>query len=144
MRIARKLLLVASLAIAASAFVASTASAQTLVVTDESTGSHCSAVTLGANGHDVDGGCLLHIFSEAGVVLKKHVFGIESTITTCNTELLMRLDEDAHGYILEQDLTGGSCTRRHATNRRAKRTRGTSTAPKGLHRAVRNPGRPNS
>jgi hypothetical protein len=109
MRNARKVLLLAVMALAAMAFAASTASAQSLELTDEATGAHCPAVTL--NGTDVDGGCLTHATSESAIELRKHVFGIESHITSCNNEFAGRVSEDAQGYIFEQVLSGAGCAR---------------------------------
>lgn len=91
------------------AWLATPAVAETLELKNESTGNHCSAVSL--SGTDVDGGCLTHATSNAGVVLRKHVFGIESNITTCDNEFAGRLSEDAEGYLLEQVLTGAGCSR---------------------------------
>jgi hypothetical protein len=56
-------------------------------------------------GTDVDGGCLIHADSEGEVLLRKHVFGIESLITSCKNEFWGRVNEDAQGYIFEQQLT---------------------------------------
>jgi hypothetical protein len=109
MRNVRKLMLLAVTALAAMAFAATSASAQTLEITNEAGGAHCSAVSL--SGTDVNGGCLTHATSEANIELRKHVFGIESHITSCNNEFAGRVSEDATGYIFEQVLSGASCTR---------------------------------
>ena len=83
--------------------------AQTLQPKAESSGAPCPAVSL--SGTDVNGGCVIHATSESAVTLKKHVFGIESTITTCDIEFHARLDDDASGYMFEQQITGAGCTR---------------------------------
>jgi hypothetical protein len=69
----------------------------------------CPAVT--TSGTDVNGGCLAHATSESGVTIRKHVFGIESQIAVCNSEFHMRVGEGGTGYLLEQQLSGASCTR---------------------------------
>lgn len=110
----RKLLLLAMIALAAMAIGAPTTSGQvaedheTLEITNEETGLHCPAVN---PDHTVDSGCLVHASSEAGVILRKHVFGIESTITTCNVEAWGRVNEDAEGYALHIQLSGAGCQR---------------------------------
>lgn len=114
MRTVRRLSLLAGAALAATVFAAATALGQieeaheTLEVTDEVTTDHCPAVN--ANPA-VSSGCLLHATSEGSVELRKHVFGIESHITNCNTETWGRVNEDAEGYIFHQLLTGASCQR---------------------------------
>jgi hypothetical protein len=115
MRNLRKLTLLAIAATAVMAFAASTASAAALEVRIEANNNHCPAVTI--TGTDVNGGCLIHATSEspggAGAVeLRKHVFGIESHITTCDNEFWGRVSENATGYIFEQQLTGPNCTRK--------------------------------
>jgi hypothetical protein len=107
MRNVRKLVLLAVMALAAMALAAPSASA--LEITNEAGGAHCAAVTL--NGSDVDGGCLTHATSNGTIELRKHVFGVESTITTCDNEFTGRVNEDASGYIFEQVLSGAGCTR---------------------------------
>lgn len=108
-----RLLVLAVMAVAATAF-ASPASAQTLEITDEATGNHCAAVTTFVT--DVNGGCLTHANSEGLVSIRKHIFGIESTITNCYQEFAMRLSEDGTGYILEQAITGAMCARQACVN----------------------------
>lgn len=114
MRTVRKLSLLVGAALATTAFVAPTALAQieedheTLEVTNEASQQHCPAVNQDIS---VSSGCLIHATSEGGVLLRKHVFGIESSITTCNTETWGRVNEDAEGYIFHQQLTGASCQR---------------------------------
>lgn len=93
----------------AMAIPASAVHAQTLEFTHEFTGNHCPSVT--RLGNSVDGGCLIHATSEWTVELRKHVFGIESTITSCNHEFHARLNEDGTGYVIESNLTGAGCAR---------------------------------
>jgi hypothetical protein len=102
--------------VAALGFVAVPASASTLGVLNEATGTICPAVTL--SGTDVNGGCLIHANSEGTVELRKHVFGIESHITACNSEFHGRISSGtaipgsaATGYIFEQVLSGAGCSR---------------------------------
>jgi hypothetical protein len=83
---------------------------ETLEVTREPTGVHCAAV-LKPTAHAVAGGCLIHATSVFTVELRKHVFGIESHITSCNNEFSGRINEDAEGYIIEQHFAGASCQR---------------------------------
>jgi hypothetical protein len=107
MRNAHRLLWLAAVAVTTMVLV-SPATAQTLEIAEEA-GAHCPAVTL--SGTDVDGGCLTHITSNGNVELRKHVFGIESHITSCVHELHGRISEDAEGYLLEQVLSGVGCQR---------------------------------
>jgi hypothetical protein len=115
MRNARKLVLLAVMALAAMALTAPTAFGQlqedheTLELKNTTTGVHCPAVNMA----NKSGGCLIHAKSEPtqGVELRKHVFGIESHITTCDNEFTGRVNEDAEGYIGHQLLTGASCVR---------------------------------
>jgi hypothetical protein len=108
MRNVRKVMLLAVAAMAVTAFAASSASA--LTVTKEAGGAACGTASMSGTG--VSGGCLVHATSEAaGVVLKKHVFGVESTITTCNNEFWGRVGTTGTGFILEQVLSGAGCAR---------------------------------
>jgi hypothetical protein len=114
MRNARKLLLGGLTAIVAMGLGSATASAQTIEVTNESGGAHCTAVSL--TGTDVNGGCLTHATGETATELRKHVFGIESHISSCLNEWNARSNEDAQGYIFEQVFTGASCVRQACKN----------------------------
>lgn len=111
MRNVCKPLILAALAVAALTTMAPAAFGQleeaheTLELRSETTGNHCPVVTPTA------GGCLVHATSEGAVELRKHVFGIESHITTCNVEAWGRTNEDAEGYVLHHKLTGAGCTR---------------------------------
>lgn len=112
----RKLLLLAVMAIAATVVAVPAASGQlqenheTLEYLQESIGTHCPAVSK-PTAHTVSGGCLIHASSEAGVELRKHVFGVESHLTSCQNEFQGRVNEDAEGFIINQALTGASCQR---------------------------------
>lgn len=103
-----KLPVIAAVVTAMMAVAASSASAQTLEITNEDTGLHCPAVSV--TGTDVNGGCLGHAASES-VEIRKHVFGIESHITTCNLEFHGRVNEDGGGQATEQAFSGASCQR---------------------------------
>jgi hypothetical protein len=116
MRNVRKLLLLAIMALTAAAIAAPAALAQsnpenheTLEITNEVTGQHCPAVT--KLPHQSTGGCLIHAKSNGPVELRKHVFGIESHITTCENEFWGVVNEDAEGSIIHQVLTGANCQR---------------------------------
>jgi hypothetical protein len=100
----------ASVAITAIVAAVAPSAAQAVEVTDEATGDHCSSVTL--TGTDVDGGCLFHLASEAPIQFRKHVFGVETSVTSCSTEFAGRYSEAGDGYLLEQVLTGSGCQRR--------------------------------
>jgi hypothetical protein len=89
--------------IATTALATSTASAATLEIRNEAGNTHCPAVSI--SGTDVNGGCLIHATSEGEIEIRKHVFGIESHITTCGSEFWGRVDEDAVGYAFEEQLT---------------------------------------
>jgi hypothetical protein len=109
MRFSRSLLAVtAFLAVAA---LAPTASAE-VEGYSEPDDQPCPSVT--TTGTDVNGGCLMHIASEDTVELRKHVFGIESHITRCESEFMTRIAQNADGYAFEPQLSTGStgtCTR---------------------------------
>jgi hypothetical protein len=116
MRNVRRLVLLAIMALAAAAIAAPAALAQsnpenheTLEAFNEKTQVHCPAVM--KVNHVVSGGCLIHATSNGEVELRKHVFGIESHIATCENEFYGRLNEDAEGYILHQKLFHAGCVR---------------------------------
>lgn len=96
--------LLSVVAVASALAFAAPASAQTLEVTDETTGSHCPAVSL--SGHSVSGGCLFHVKSNGTFDLRKHHFGIESSLGQCNEEFSGRINEDGSGYLFDQLVTG--------------------------------------
>jgi hypothetical protein len=132
MRLARKLVLLAMMAIAAMAVVAPSAFAQNepLVhnqdpqaeVRAEPGGGLCPAVTPAPPApatpevFTTGGGCRLHI-TGPDIVLTAHVFGIESTDSTCDVEFDMRVDGQGEGYLSHFEFTPtasgqGTCTRR--------------------------------
>jgi hypothetical protein len=113
----RQLLLLAIMALAVTAIAAPAALAQsnpenheTLEAVNAATLVHCPAITKPTT-HTVSGGCLIHAKSQGEVELRKHVFGIESHITSCENEFWGRLNEDAEGYITHQLLSHASCVR---------------------------------
>jgi hypothetical protein len=117
MRVTHKILLVSVAALAAMAMAASTASGQSLEITNEANGTHCPAVSI--SGTDVDGGCLAHWVWESEAHWFKHVFGIESQITECLGENHARVSEDGLGYVTEMTMTdppGKTCTRQPCKN----------------------------
>jgi hypothetical protein len=91
MRIARKLLLLVITAIAATALMASTASAQESVeVVNEATGAHCGAL---GSGNE----CEAQWRDEISFI--NHVFGIETTIYDCQLTLATEIDEDGQAEV---------------------------------------------
>jgi hypothetical protein len=110
MRNFQTLRLAISTVLATSALAVSASSAQAVEVTSEAPAGHCSAV--GLSGTDVDGGCLFHLTSESPIELRKHVFGVETHVTSCANEFAGRYSEAGEGYLLEQVLSGSSCQRR--------------------------------
>ncbi|HYI99583.1 MAG TPA: hypothetical protein VEX36_07915 [Thermoleophilaceae bacterium] len=133
MRLARKLMLLAVMAIAAMALAAPSAFAQhgpeteplalpantDLSVAAEPAGTPCGNVfpspppaSTGVFG--TSGGCLVH-GGAANVVLSGHLFGIELVDSTCNVEFDLRVSGTATGYLTHQEFTqgtAGTCTRR--------------------------------
>jgi len=114
MRFARKLTLLATMAIAALALAAPSAFGQSLEITNEATGAHCGSLTVGT--HSVSGGCQVNAVSETmsngdDVVLRQHIFGIESTVTECTNQFTANLNEDGEGYLTNQVLGGAACSR---------------------------------
>jgi hypothetical protein len=89
MRIARKLILVAAMALVAMAFSAASASA--VSVTTEPGGADCPDLS-GSTG-----GCALHANGE--VQLQGHLFGVESTSSDCNVELTGRVNKAGVGQV---------------------------------------------
>ncbi len=90
MRLARKLVLIAAMALAAMAMTAGTASAQEepVNVFNEGNGVACSTVA---------GNCDLHVSGSS--VLTQHVFGSESQASACNDEFVARLGPNGNGSI---------------------------------------------
>jgi hypothetical protein len=111
MRNVRKLFLSVAAAMAAVAFAASTAYAQTVEVSQED-GGHCGSVTLVE--HVPTGGCSLKAVWTQPTVLVRHIAGVgEVEFSQCGISFEMRINEDGHGYIYNQVFTvnGGSCGR---------------------------------
>jgi hypothetical protein len=124
MRLARKLVLLATMAMAAMALAAPSAFAQSeplahhavpdIQVRAEPAGTLCPAVTINATRTVAAGGCIVH-GSGPNIVLVAHVFGVESVQSTCNVEFDLRIDADGEGFLTHQELTQGTqgvCTRR--------------------------------
>lgn len=84
-------------------------SAQSVDAFDEN-GDICSG--LSSSGTDVNDGCLSHATSEGTIEIRKHVFGIESHITSCTMEVAIRIGGNGVMRIFEQVLAGASCSRR--------------------------------
>ena len=107
MRLARKLFLLAAMAITALALTAGTASAQeqSVEVENEATGVHCSVAA--AN-------CDHHVVSVTPSVLTQHVFGSESQASSCTDEFVATLGENGNGAIntyTNDHVTNQACTR---------------------------------
>lgn len=142
---ALKRVLLAALALAATTAMTPSAIAQSeplphsqipgVAVFQEVAGSDpfCPAVTpawppLGTGSFATSGGCRVHM-SSLGFQITAHVFGIESTDSTCNIEFNMRIDGGGEGYLSHFELTQGSqgtCTRRACSQ-----TEGGSPPPTG-------------
>jgi hypothetical protein len=137
MRIARKLTLLAMLAIAAAALTAPSAFAQTstepelhhsaprVVVQSEvyagGADINCPLVTPSPPASPpalppltAGGGCRTHVASAGTVTLSNHdAVGVEAVISGCTMEFDMRIDPAGEGYVTHQELTGGAgCTRK--------------------------------
>jgi hypothetical protein len=113
MRNARKALLLAAAALAVMAFAASSVSAQTLTINNETNGGACGAApTKNASTHAVSGGCFIHANGEGNIELRKHVFGIEDHITSCTNEFSGHVGTAGTGFITNQVLGGAACTRK--------------------------------
>jgi hypothetical protein len=136
MRIARKLTLLAMLALAATALAAPSAFAQTeplvhnqnpqIIVQGEvhgNTDANCSAVLPSPAPNpappSASGGCVTHA-SATSVQLGAHLSagGTEVLVSNCDFEFDMRIDSAGEGYITHQEFTaptaggGGQCARR--------------------------------
>lgn len=134
MRIARKLTLLAMLAIAAAAFAAPSAFAQTstepeahnqaprLIVQQEVHNANDLACPLVTPSPPVappalppltaGGGCRAHVASVGTVPLVNHnAAGVETVISNCNVEFDLRVDAAGEGYLTHHEFTGGAgCT----------------------------------
>ncbi len=104
MRLARKLVLTAAMALAAMAMTAGTAFAQeeSVAVFSEPSGTACSTAT---------GNCDLHVSGSS--VLTTHVFGSESQASACNDEFVARLGPNGTGTIptYTNNAPTSGCTR---------------------------------
>ena len=126
MRILRKFMLLAILAIAASAVAASSALAQSepllhnqtprLIVQQEihaANDVNCPLVTPSpapAPGPLVTaGGCRVHVLASNAVITEHDALGNEAVVSTCNIEADMRIDVAGEGYWTHQELTGPNC-----------------------------------
>jgi hypothetical protein len=104
MRLARNLLLAATAAIAAMAFMATTAFGQSIEVESEPTALHCGDVTESA-GHVVGGGCEVHANSEDNAQTFQHTGTSEVQTSSCQNEFTAHISEDATGYIAVTDTS---------------------------------------
>jgi hypothetical protein len=124
MRLALKLILFGTLAIAATALAVPPTLAQTeplahhtvpgVQIRGEPTGTPCPAVTINPSRTIAAGGCVVHL-GGPNLVQFAHVFGIESVQSTCNMEVDLRIDADGEGFYTHQEITPapqGTCTRR--------------------------------
>jgi len=102
MRLARNLLLAATAAIAAMAFLASSAFAQSVEVINEDTLAHCGEVVEDDAGHNTSGGCQVRATNELGTdaVTFAHVPGSGEIVTSrCQNIFIANINEDGVGYI---------------------------------------------
>jgi len=99
MYLARKLVLAVTMTLAAMAFLASSASAQSIEVVNEDTGLHCPDAIVEETGHDISGGCVVHGISEVNANTFAHIGGGGELLTSsCETELTAHVGEQG-GYI---------------------------------------------
>jgi hypothetical protein len=128
MRLARQVML-ATMAIAVTAVTVPAAFAQSeplahsvdpqVQVRTEPGSALCAAVTptpppITPEVFTTGGGCRTH-WNFVEPVITAHVFGIESTDSTCNIEFDMRVDSQGEGYASHLEFTQGptgTCTRR--------------------------------
>jgi hypothetical protein len=104
MRPPQALLLATAATLAAMAFMATSAFAQSIEVVDETNGGHCSDVSRGA-GHTVSGGCLVHLTSEDSFLTFDHDGTSEVQTSSCANEYTAHIDEDGTGYIPTSDAS---------------------------------------
>jgi hypothetical protein len=102
MRHLSKLFLLAIAALAAMAFAAPLANAQSVEIIEEDSTNHCGAVT--NVNHVVGGGCALTAASAGLVTLYNHGnhTGNEAIQSVCTNSFSAAIDEDGHGYIYNQ------------------------------------------
>jgi hypothetical protein len=89
-------------AIVAGALGAAPSSAQVEIGNESFGGQHCPALTSTASG-----GCFMRFNQEAGETVSMELFGI--VLTECSMQLNARIDEDGHGFIYHQELSGPGC-----------------------------------
>jgi hypothetical protein len=121
MRLARKLFLLATMAIAALALSAGAASAEVPVeVSDEITGEHCPAVSPTSGpppGHVVTGGCVVEFQSTEHIPLVVYTPS-PIVLFACNWHFTARVGETGEGFVTamtftdEVPPTNPPCTRR--------------------------------
>jgi len=110
MRNLYKLLLLAAAAMAIAAPNAGATSG--VEVMDEISEDHCGEVIV--TGHEASGGCVLFVASEGGAgtpstQLISHTGISEATISICSLQFTARVNEEGHGYITSQQMSGASC-----------------------------------
>lgn len=119
MHLVRKLTLLAVVAMAATALMAPTAFAQEPLVHDQNPelqagvepgNQPCPAVVVGGGGA-LMGGCILHIVG-TNIQFIGHAAGIEVLNSTCNIEMVARLDASVEGFLTHNEMVdgvGGEC-----------------------------------
>jgi hypothetical protein len=113
MRLARKLFLLAAMAITALALTATAANAQVEVLEED--GGHCPPVVVDV--HLVSGGCDIEYRSEAHIPLVAYVSGNPVIVSNCRVHLSARVGETGAGYVNaalfsnEDPPTNPPCTR---------------------------------
>jgi len=115
MRLARNLLLAATAAIAAMAFLASSAFAQSVEVVNEDTGLHCGEVVEDDAGHNTSGGCQVRATNAPGTtaVTFAHIAGSgEVATSSCANVFVANINEDGVGYI---DVDAATITENEGT-----------------------------
>jgi hypothetical protein len=121
-----RLTVIAMVAAAALLSSAPSTSAQ-IEISDEINGGHCPAVSPSNVTYEhppqweVEGGCVVHISNtEGNVVLTAHIFGIESTDSTCTQEFDARIGKNGEGYLTNiqfgSPAGGGTCNRETCRN----------------------------
>jgi hypothetical protein len=112
----RKLLPIA-VAMAASVLSAPSAAAQTVEVTNETTGQHCSAFTM-VSGQPVGATCTVRLVSASPFDFVMHngtgevIFGFPQ----CDSTLEMAIDENGDGYVYNASFSGQLCGGRTPCN----------------------------
>jgi hypothetical protein len=96
MRLARKLFLLAAMAITALALTATAANAQVEVIEED--GIHCPPVSLSPTGHNVTGGCDIEYRSERHIPLVAYVPN-PVVVSNCRVHLSALVGENGAGYV---------------------------------------------